>query len=167
MHVPPIWADRSSQQVRRGPPGCLLAVQCPAPSTGSWPPHRCRCLPLPCCLLRPRSCPSQLASSHASGGSWRSSRSAATPDSWLEEELPQCSCERGGHGPPALSKPWLAKSCFSMVWLSLGRLHGITSQPKQASHRSKRLTSLPWCATSNLDKPVQWWISLAPRGRTD
>lgn len=130
MHVPPIWVDRSSQQVRRGPPGCLSALQCPAPSAGSWPPHRRCCLPLPCSHLRPHSCLCPPACTDDSWGSWCSSRSATTPDSWLAEELPQCSCEPSGHSTPALSnpQPWLAQSCFSMVWLSLGSLDTITSK---------------------------------------
>lgn len=74
--------------MRRGPPGCLSGVRCPAPSAGSWPPHRRCCLPLACNHLRPRSCLSQPACSDASWGSRRSSRAGATPDSWLTVERP-------------------------------------------------------------------------------
>lgn len=130
MRVPPIWADRSSQQVRRRPPDCLSVVQCPTSSAGSWPPHCHHCLPLPCSHLRPQSCTSQPACTDASWGSRCSSQLAATPNSWLTEELPQSFCEQSSHGPPALSnpQPWLAKSCLSMAWLSLGSLHGITTK---------------------------------------
>lgn len=86
MHAPPIWAGRSSQQVHTGPPGCLLAAQCPSPSAGSWPPHCSRWLPRSGSLPCTRSCPSQPAGSDASGGIRRSSRLAATSDSWLVRE---------------------------------------------------------------------------------
>lgn len=131
IHVPPIWAGRSCQQVRRGPPGCLSAAQCPAPSAGCWiPPHCRRSVSLPCSHLRSQSCLFQPACTDARWGSWRSSWLAATPGSWLAEEFPQCSCERSSPGPPARSnpQPWLAKSCFSMVWLSLGSLDSIKTK---------------------------------------
>lgn len=130
MHVPPIWADRSCQQVRREPPDCLLAVLCPAPSAGSCPPHCRGCIPLPCSHLRPQSCLFRPVCTDVRWGSRRSSWLAATPGSWLAEELPQCSCERSCHGPSALSnpQPWLAESCFSMVWLSLGSLNSIKTK---------------------------------------
>lgn len=83
-----------------------------------------------------------------------------------QRRFPQWSCEWSGHGPPSLSdpQPQQVKSCLStsMVWLSVGSLHSMTTQ--RASHRSKCLTFLPQCPTSNLDKPVQCWISLALGG---
>lgn len=110
IHIPPILADRSSQQVRRGPPGCLSAVLCPIPLAGSWRPHHHH-FALPWILLRPWACPSQPACAGASRGSRHSSQSAATPDSWPTEEIPSvdlwverpqspCSVK-----PPALN-PW-------------------------------------------------------------
>lgn len=160
MSVPPISADRSSQQVRRGPPGCLSAVLCPAPSARSWPPHR-----HPWSHRRPQACPSRPVCACASWSSQRSSRSAAIPDSWPVKEVPRWSGERSGYGPPALSNPHILQviMCLSinMLGLSVGSLHSIR---EQASHESECLTFLPLRPTSNLDKPVQWWISLAPGG---
>lgn len=84
--VPPVAADRSSLQGRRGPPGCPSAAPSPAPSAGSWPPRRLCRLPLPYIRLRSPSCPSWPVCTGAS------SRSAATPDSWLRKRAgPPCS----------------------------------------------------------------------------
>lgn len=167
MHVPPIWADRSSQQVRKGPPGCLLAVQCPTPWAGSWPPHRSHCLPLSGSLLWTRSFPSHPASSDASGGSRHSSQFAATSDSWLEKLL-RARVSGAATVPLACHSP--DKQNPALAWSGqVVELH-TALQPKQAFHRSQCLTFLPRCVLPpifNLDKPVPWRISLAPGGRRD
>lgn len=153
--------------MRKGPPGCLLAVQCPTPSAGSWLPHRSHCLPLSGSLLWTRSCRSHPASSDASGGSRHSSQFAATSDSLLEKLL----------RAPVSGAATVSLACYSpdkqnpaLAWSGQVVELYTALQPKQAVYRSQCLTFLPWCVLPpifNLDKPVPWRISLAPRGRRD
>lgn len=73
----PIWANRSTQQVHRGPKGCLSAVQRPSLSTGSQPLQGFHC------VLRPHIHLKQTACTVASWGSRCSSQLAAVLDSCL------------------------------------------------------------------------------------
>lgn len=148
--------------MHKGPPGCLLAAQCPSPSAGSWPPHCSRWLPHSGLLLCSRSCQSQPADSDASGGIRRSSLLAATSDSWLVKESKKkkekSSSEPQRAAQPRCPQPPAAPA--SKIQLQHGRvnLSKLYSAPKQRQdlQRSQPLLNLP-ASASYLQSPI--WIS--------
>lgn len=142
--------------MHKGPPGCLLAARCPSPSAGSWPPRCSRWLPHSGSLPCTRSCPSQPAGSGASGGIRRSSRLAATSDSWLVREkrrkLPQSPSGRRSHDALGLPLPRRAKSSSAMI-----SCPNFTQRRKQKARFSEKpVLNLP-ASVSYLQSPI--WIS--------